>query len=144
MPAAGHTAFDLDLKEVISFTVIEPIYHATWFYCAGLRVVAQNFDRHALVDNLADFLARPISQRHSCVVVEATEHNTDLLANLVDEDQTRIGTSDNRRQLSQCLRHQPRLQSGQTVAHITFEFGSWSEGCYRIDDQNIDGVRADQ
>src|SRR5262245_3472524 len=48
------------------------------------------------------------------------EHYAYLLANLVDEDQTRIRPPHDRGEFAQRLRHQARLQAGQAVAHIAF------------------------
>src|SRR5262249_26677352 len=56
-----------------------------------------------------------------------SEHYAYLLANLVDEDQTGVRPAHDRRQFAQRLRHQPRLQAGQAVAHIAFEFGARGE-----------------
>src|SRR5262245_11882581 len=49
-----------------------------------------------------------------------SEHYAYLLANLVDEDQTGIRPTHDRREFAQRLRHQARLQAGQAVAHIAF------------------------
>src|SRR6185312_17493707 len=45
-----------------------------------------------------------------------TEHNTDLFANLVDENETSIGTGDDSRQLTKRLGHHARLQSHVAIA----------------------------
>ena len=51
------------------------------------------------------------------------EHDADLLAQLVDEDEAGVGARDLAGELSQSLRHQPRLQADVAVAHLAFEFG---------------------
>src|SRR5581483_11186504 len=72
------------------------------------------------------------------------EHDPDLLANLVDEDQTGVRAADDRRQLAQRLRHQPRLQTRQAVAHVAFEFGAWGQRRDRVNDHDVNRVRAHQ
>src|SRR5919201_232007 len=48
------------------------------------------------------------------------EHHANLLTQLVDEDNDRIGAADARRELAQRLRHQAGLQADVAVAHIPF------------------------
>src|SRR5262245_32768482 len=72
------------------------------------------------------------------------EHDAYLLANLIDEDQTGVRPSDDRREFPQRLRHQARLQPRKAVAHVAFEFGAGSERGHRVYDQRVYGVRPHQ
>src|SRR5206468_9187099 len=72
------------------------------------------------------------------------EHHTDLFADLVDEDQACSGLGDDAGELPQGLRHQPRLQSHLHIAHLAFELGARNERGHGVDDDQIDGARADK
>src|SRR3984893_11276316 len=72
------------------------------------------------------------------------EHYSDLVADLIDEDQHCARTGDRARQLAQCLAHQPGVQPHMAVAHFAFELGARHEGRHRIDDQDVNGSGADQ
>jgi hypothetical protein len=70
------------------------------------------------------------------------EHDTDLLAQLVDEDHRTLRARDRAGQLAQRLRHQARLQSGQRIAHLALDLGARHERGHAIDDNDIDRVAA--
>jgi len=56
------------------------------------------------------------------------EHHTDLLAELVDEDDRRVGAADRGRQLAHRLGHQPGLEADVTIPHFTIDFGLGNQG----------------
>jgi hypothetical protein len=74
----------------------------------------------------------------------AAEHDADFHADLVDEDHQGIGAVDVGRQLAQRLTHQARLQAGQGIAHLAFDFGLRHQRGDRIDDHHIDAGRTHQ
>ena len=47
-------------------------------------------------------------------------------------------------ELAQRLRHQAGLEADVAVAHLAFDFGLGDEGGDRVDDDDVDGVGADQ
>ena len=72
------------------------------------------------------------------------EHHADLLAELVDEDEARLRLRDGAGELPQRLRHQARLQPHLRFAHLAFDFGARHERGDRVDDDDVDAVRADE
>ena len=72
------------------------------------------------------------------------EHDANLHANLVDEDDHRVGALDVGGQLAQRLAHQAGLQAGKLVAHVAFNFSFRGERGHRVDDDNIHAARAHQ
>ena len=72
------------------------------------------------------------------------EHDADLFADLVDEDQACFGFRNDAGEFAQSLRHQAGLKSHLRVAHFAFEFGARNERGDRVDDDDIDGAAADQ
>ena len=47
-------------------------------------------------------------------------------------------------ELAERLRHEPRLQPHLRVAHLAFDFGLRHERRHRVDDDDVDAVRADE
>src|SRR4051812_9664812 len=72
------------------------------------------------------------------------EHDADLLAQLVDENERALRLRDGTGQLAQRLRHQPRLQAHLRFAHLAFDFRLGDQRRDRVDDDDVDAVRADQ
>src|SRR5206468_9376515 len=72
------------------------------------------------------------------------EHHADLLPQLVDEDEAGFRFRDHAGELSERLRHQPRLQSHLRFAHLAFDFRPRHECRHRIDDDDVDAARADE
>src|SRR5438552_5091112 len=72
------------------------------------------------------------------------EHDADLFANLVDENQAGSGLGDDAGELAQRLRHEPRLQAHVAIAHFAFQFGFGDQRRDRIHHQHVNGARADQ
>ena len=72
------------------------------------------------------------------------EHHADLHAQLVDEDHRRSRLLYRPGQLSQRLRHQPRLQPHLGVPHLPFELGPRNQRRHGIDDDDVEGAAADQ
>ena len=70
------------------------------------------------------------------------EHHADLLAELVDEDQAGLRLRDDAGELAERLRHQARLQAHLRFAHLAFDFGARHERGDRVDDDDVDAVRA--
>src|SRR5215813_10631523 len=141
---SSRSAFHLELQKLIGATIIKPSYDAAWFYNPPRRIVGKHFNCLTSVNDPTDFLAAPISEEHAGVVMKTPKHYAYLLANLVDEDQTGVRPAHDRRQFAQRLRHQPRLQAGQAVAHIAFEFGARGERRYGVDHQHVNRVRPHQ
>src|SRR5258705_327846 len=72
------------------------------------------------------------------------EHDADLHADLVDEDDERVGTLDVGGELPQRLAHQPRLQTHLWLAHLALDLGFRRERGDRVDDDHVDRPRAHQ
>src|SRR5688572_10693233 len=62
------------------------------------------------------------------------EHDADLLADLVDEDDRGARTVHRAGDLAQRLAHQPRLQTDVRIAHFAFDFGTGYQSSDRVDD----------
>ena len=73
-----------------------------------------------------------------------TEHDADLHADLVDEDDDRVRALDVAGELAQRLRHQSRLQARQRVAHVAFDLGARGQCRHRVDDHQVDRTRTHQ
>ena len=76
--------------------------------------------------------------------LRVAEDDADLLAQLVDEDQGGVRARHRGGELAQRLRHQPRLQARQRVPHVALELRARHERGDGVDDDYVDGVRADQ
>ena len=72
------------------------------------------------------------------------EHDADLHANLVDEDNQRIGAINVRRQLAQGLTHQTGVQARQRIPHIPLNFRFGHQRRHRVDDHDVDTARTHQ
>ena len=72
------------------------------------------------------------------------EHDADLLADLVDEDEAGARLGDRSGELAEGLGHQACLQAHVGVAHLAVELGLGDQGGDRVDDQDVDGAGADQ
>src|SRR4051794_10849529 len=72
------------------------------------------------------------------------EHDPDLLAQLVREDQRRVRSRDRPGQLAQRLAHQPRLDAHERVAHLALDLGPRDERGDRVDHDAVDAARTDQ
>ena len=68
---------------------------------------------------------------------------TDLLSELVDEDTGGIGLADSPRDLTQGLRHEAGLQTYLRLTHIALDLLLRHQGCDGVDDDQVDGTRAD-
>ena len=66
-----------------------------------------------------------------------TEHNANLLTQLVDKDYNTVWFTDNRCQLSECLWHQSCLQTYMCITHITLNLLLRNKCCNRIDYDNV-------
>lgn len=72
------------------------------------------------------------------------KHDADFHADLVDEDDQRVGTGDGGGQFTQCLTHQAGLQPHVRITHFAFQFGFRHQGSHRVDNQNVNGAGTDQ
>src|SRR5690606_3614417 len=72
------------------------------------------------------------------------EHDADLHADLVDEDDHAVGALDGGRELAQCLAHEACLQTRQRITHVAFDFGLGRERRDGVDDDEINGTRTHQ
>src|SRR3990172_9359946 len=96
---------------------------------------APDVDAHRAVE-----LQRPTARRH----LRVPEDDADLLPQLVDEDHGGLRLGDGAGELAQGLGHEARLEAGQRVAHLALDLGPGHEGGDAIDDDDVDGVGADQ
>ena len=72
------------------------------------------------------------------------EHHADLLADLVDEDDGGAGAVDGAGELAQRLGHQAGLEPDVAVAHLALDLGAGDQGGDGVDDDDVDGVGADE
>src|SRR5579875_5390 len=72
------------------------------------------------------------------------EHDADLHADLIDEDDDRVRAFDVAGQLAQRLRHEARVQAHLHLAHLPFDLRLRSERRDGVDHDEIDRARADQ
>src|SRR5205085_1101344 len=73
-----------------------------------------------------------------------TVEYADALAQLVDEDDGRLRAIDRGGDLSESLRHEPRLKAHVGVSHLTFDLGSGYQGSHGIDDDDVHCATAHQ
>ena len=66
------------------------------------------------------------------------KHDTDLQANLINEEHDGLGFVDATCQLTERLRHQACLKTYVRIPHVTFELGFWHEGGNGVDHQHVD------
>ena len=76
--------------------------------------------------------------------LRATEHDADLLADLVGEDADGVRSVEVPGQLSQRLGHQPGLEADGLVAHLALELRARRQRRHRVDRDDVDGAGADQ
>ena len=76
--------------------------------------------------------------------LRVAKHYTDLLAQLVGEDQARVAPLDGAGQLAQRLAHEPGLQTHMAVAHLALDFGAGHQSGHAVDDHHIHRVGAHQ
>src|SRR5687768_9766150 len=76
--------------------------------------------------------------------LRVTEHDADLLAQLIDEDDGRPRARDGTRELAKRLAHETRLETDVAVAHVAFDFGLRHESRDRVDDHDVYRARAHQ
>src|SRR5262245_33622644 len=72
------------------------------------------------------------------------EHDADLLAQLVDEDEARLRLGDDAGELAERLRHEAGLQAHLRFAHLAFDFGLRHQRGDRVDHHHVDTARANQ
>src|SRR5690625_2400162 len=112
--------------------------------------VLHHFNARAVTDNLGSVLNRTNSADiHSNRRIElqraaaggrlgATEHHTDLLTDLVDEDEDGLRPVDGTGQLTQRLAHKARLKADVAVAHVALDLGLRNERRHGVDNDHIE------
>ena len=78
------------------------------------------------------------------VVSGIAEHDADLFAKLVDEDDRGLGLGDCAGQLAQRLRHEPGLHADVGVSHVALDLRAGNQRRHRVHDDDIDGAGPDQ
>ena len=73
-----------------------------------------------------------------------TEHDADLLAELVGEHDDGVGLLDGAGELAQGLAHEAGLQADMAGAHLAFDFGAGHERGDAVDDDYVEGAGADE
>ena len=122
----------------------------------GATLFLTTLTRHAVADGLGALLERLDAadvEPHRRVELERpaarrrlgrTEHDADLLAQLVGEDADRAGAVEVTGDLAQRLAHQPGLQADVGVAHLALDLGPRHERRNRVDHEHVERARADQ
>ena len=72
------------------------------------------------------------------------EHDADLRAQLVGEDDRGLGLVDGAGKFAKRLRHEAGLHTHGGIAHIAFDFGTGDEGGDRVDHDDIHAAGADE
>jgi len=72
------------------------------------------------------------------------EHDADLFANLVDENQAGIRFRNGAGEFAHGLRHEARLHTHVGIAHFAIEFGFRHERGDGIDNQDVNGTGGNQ
>ena len=80
----------------------------------------------------------------ACSGLRVSEHDADFLPDLIDENNRCHRFADRCGQLSERLRHEPRLEPHVCVAHFAFYFCSRHKRRYGIDNNNINGGASDK
>jgi hypothetical protein len=78
------------------------------------------------------------------VVLRVAEHHADLHADLVDEDDERVGALDVGGELAQRLAHEAGLQAHLRLAHLSLDLGLGRERRDGVDHDDVHGSRAHQ
>ena len=74
----------------------------------------------------------------------AAEHDADLHADLVDEDDEAVRARDRAGELAERLAHQACLEPDVVVAHVALDFGLRHERGDRVDHDHVDRPRANE
>ena len=74
----------------------------------------------------------------------ASEEDTDLFPELVNEDHRCPGLVETTGQLPKGLGHQSSLETDVAVTHVTFDFGTRNQRCHRVDDDEVNRTRSHQ
>ena len=92
-------------------------------------------DSHRAVE-----LERPSAGRHFRV----SPDYADLLPELVDEHNGRVGAADGGGELPEGLGHEPGLKADVGVAHVALQLRPGHEGRHAVDNDDVHGAAADQ
>ena len=76
--------------------------------------------------------------------LRVAEHDADLLAQLVGEDEGGVRAVHGAGQLAQGLAHEPGLEAHERVAHLALDLGPGHERGDRVDDDHVHAGGADQ
>ena len=133
-----------ELEELVGDAVVEPVHDLLRDDRVRYRIVREHFDRHALVDDLADLLLCAVGERDPRAIRQASEHHADLFPQLVDEDADGAGAVEVAGELAQRLAHQPGLETHVRVAHLAFDLGAGHERGHRVDDDHVERAGADE
>ena len=71
-------------------------------------------------------------------------NHTDLLTNLVNEDNQSVGLLDAGSELAECLAHQTSLETREGFAHVAFNFRARHQSSYGVDNDEVNGTGANQ
>ncbi len=74
----------------------------------------------------------------------AAEHNTNLLANLIGEQTSRLCLVNRCRQLPHRLAHEPGLGTHSGITHLPFQLGAGDQRRDRINHYDVDCITANQ
>ena len=72
------------------------------------------------------------------------KHDANFHADLVDENDGGFGLADDAGELAHGLRHEASLETHLGVAHVAVNFSLGDEGGDGVNDDDVDGVRADE
>src|SRR5262245_60301670 len=153
----NHLVLDGEVEQIAFARDAYAVHHVELCLAEGRRqLVLHHLDARAAADDGLAFLdagdATDVDAHRGIELQRASagrrlgvaEHHANLLAKLVDEDETRLRLRDDARQLPQRLRHEPRLKTHLRFAHLAFDFGARHERGDRIDNDHVDSTGANQ
>jgi hypothetical protein len=80
----------------------------------------------------------------ACGGFGVAEHDADLLAELVGENDGGLGLVDGAGEFAERLRHKTGLHTHGGIAHVAFDFGARNERGHGVDDNDIHSAGADE
>ena len=101
------------------------------------------FDRLATTD-IQTYRSVELQSVTTGCCFRVTEHNTDFLTQLVDENTSRTCLAHSSRQLTKSLRHQTCLKTYFVITHVAFDFRFRSQCSYRVNNDDVDSRRTNQ
>ncbi len=135
---------DTELKELLGFPIVEPVHDPARNHAVSLRIVREDLDVHPLVDDLSYLFLGAVGQGDPGRVCHASEHDSYLFPQLVNENCGGLGLAQRAGDLAERLGHEPGLEPDVAVPHLALDLRLRNERGDRVDDHDVDGSGADK